>query len=138
MSTFKEIKKCIQDRINFNITLVDKSNISIANVNFKPPPAEPWIRISVDFIFDARIEIGSPGKNARQGLGNLNVGVFTPKHEGSDDSDDICDEILQLFKGQVINDLIFETGIIALSTIDEREYYQQQFSIPFKYYNVDM
>lgn len=110
-------------------TVVQWPNVRYGDI----PNGESWVRyeeLPVDHRFAS---IGSVGnKVMSRNMGQVIITVFSPKNSGTLESDKLCDQVMDIFRGQTVGDAIFFQPRRQLPVV-ENEWYQVQVVCEYKH-----
>lgn len=133
--TPKEVRNEIVKR--FLAQFTGQFAIAVTGHRFVPPqiPA-PWVRISVIFNEGGQTSLGVKGNRRFQKSGFVNVQVFTPVNKGTDQNDDMAQNILAFLDGESMGHglWLYDGSIKTIG--DKDDYYQQNVVIEFNFEDI--
>lgn len=110
--------------------------IAVAGKEFtKPELPNPWVRISVNFNLGNQDTQGQPGNRKFTRMGMAFVQVFTAKDKGTDLSDQIVNNSLNILDGVRLERLWLYNGS-PVTLPEEPDYYRQNATVEFRFENI--
>lgn len=109
--------------------------IALDNQPFTPPETGEgvkWVRVNVKFTDGGQSSLGRLGNRKFEKYGLMFVQVFTPTGHATNDNDDLAEDSLNLFEGERLGDLWFNSGRIVTIGSDD-EWYQQHVVLEFTF-----
>ncbi|MCM1497283.1 MAG: hypothetical protein NC124_02340 [Clostridium sp.] len=131
MTTINEAKKLLQE---YFIEKWDgRTPISYDNANDKLAETnKPWVRISVRTTAGGQESLGSPGNRMFRRQGFMYFQIFTRSGTKTETSDKLVQDILDIFDGVTVENILIRSGSPTYTGNDGKWYQQNvQFRIIF-------
>lgn len=115
----KEAKTTIINEFitNFNSTtpvcLENNENFYLCTTPLTPttkPTSSPWIRFTIKNNVTYQKTFGKVGSRRWRRTGFIAAKVFIPENTGTYAGDNLCEEIISIFEGERLQDIVFEEG----------------------------
>lgn len=132
MSNIKEARKAITS--TFLNSWGSTTSVALENLPFQQPESSPWVRFIMQHNFGENAALGTNGLGAGffRRFGLIFVQVFTVRDTGTNQNDELCQKVLDIFEGKHINDIWFSKCRVK-DTGTDGKFYQQNAIIEFQY-----
>lgn len=95
--TYNAEHAAIEARLSANWTTTD---INYDNVDYKPTPETPWIKLEIATGEQIPVSLGGPGATLYRNGGVISITVYVPLNSGARTAKSYCDTLAAIFRGQ--------------------------------------
>ena len=132
MTTFSEVTDITISCLIAAWSVGPGTPIALENIKFDIPDDQPWVRFIVKQNDGNGSTLGAKDGRRFKRMGMILFQIFTPLYSATYDGNALCKELIDIFEGENIQDIVFYNGVSS-PTGPSGDFYQFNGSVEFSY-----